>query len=100
MFLSLLDAATKCMAEQPTSKEAGCLGTWFLAQIAGMVAKEAGMVGIWIVTYSHLGEQGAESLDGTRADTTCRTFQFCLLDHNSKVLTTGRNGTTSWDPNR
>lgn len=75
MFLTLLDAAMKCMAEQPTSGEAGCLGTWFLlAQIAGLVAKEAETVGIWIVAYSHLGGQDAESLDGTRVDTTCRTF--------------------------
>lgn len=62
------------MAERPTSGEAGCLGTWFFAQIAGMVAKEAETVGIWIVAYSHLGGQDAESLDSTRADTTCRTF--------------------------
>lgn len=74
MFLSLLDAARKRMAERPTSGEAGCLGTWSLSQIALMVAKEAETVGIWIVASSHLGGQDAESLDGTRADTTCRTF--------------------------
>lgn len=46
MFLTLLDAARKRMAERPTSGEAGCLGTWFFAQIAGMVAKEVETVGI------------------------------------------------------